>query len=136
MNHAKLRRASNRTTDAAIPDRHPLAAKGRTGGRTSLILPLILCGFFGETVLASAEGMTPGLETQPRAEQINSLQIKARSGNLDAMYWLAMLHIEGTISNANYEEGLELLRTAAGQGHEEAGRMWAFIDNSFSGEGC
>ena len=64
------------------------------------------------------------------------LQTAASRGNPEAMYELAMLHVEGGIPNADYDQGIRLLKKAAAKGNQDAQRMYAFMDNAFSGEGC
>ena len=104
--------------------------------RTTLLLPLVLYSFFGEPVQASAQHVENGSREQSGIEQILDLEGQAADGNLEAMYWLGMLHIEGKISDANYEKGSSLLRQAAARGHVDADRMWSFMNNAFSGDGC
>ena len=65
-----------------------------------------------------------------------SLQAKAGRGDLDSMYLLAMMHIEGTMENADYDTGYRMLKRAAAKGHKDSQRMYHFMDSAFSGEGC
>ena len=113
-----------------------LPAKASIKRKTSFLLPLVLCSFFGEPALASAEGLDPAIPGHPQPAQLERLRAQAAQGDLDAIYWLAMLHIEGKISGADYSTGTGLLRRAADQGHSDASRMWSFMHNAFSGEGC
>ena len=54
----------------------------------------------------------------------------------DSLYWLAMLHIEGAIDDADHDLGVSLLNRASFKVHKDAQRMYTFMDNAFSGEGC
>jgi hypothetical protein len=37
---------------------------------------------------------------------------------------------------ANYDTGIAMLKRAAVKGHVDSQRMYHFMDNAFSGEGC
>ena len=60
----------------------------------------------------------------------------ADQGDTEAMYWLAMMHVEGTITGADYDRGVELLKKSAFRGNPNAARVFSFMENAFSGEGC
>ena len=64
------------------------------------------------------------------------LQAKAVRGDLDSIYLLAMMHIEGTMEDADYDTGYRMLKRAAAKGHKDSQRMYHFMDSAFSGEGC
>ena len=67
---------------------------------------------------------------------VQDTRLAAEQGNPKAMYWLAMMHIEGSIEDADYDYGVDLLRSSARRGNKDAKRMYLFMDNAFSGEGC
>ena len=97
--------------------------------------------FFASFVMAAlVSGAVPGSETlSADAEEqrsLDAIQAAADQGDADAIYWLAMLHIQGSIADADYEKGIELLKSAAFRGNKDAERIFGFMDNAFSGEGC
>ena len=91
-------------------------------------------------VVAYAGGMTSINGARAADEgalrSMEAIQVAVGKGDLDAMYWLAMMHIEGSFDGANYDRGMELLKSAAFRGNKDAERMFAFMDSAFSGEGC
>ena len=100
--------------------------------RKALCTSLVLATYAGgSAVVAGVRREEP--ESERTAETI---RVAAAQGDAQALYWLAMMHIEGTIAGADYEHGMELLKTASRRGNKDAERMFAFMDNAFSGEGC
>ena len=99
--------------------------------------PLITAGSLMLLVFANAASQdlaAQGLEASKRAVIV--LQSAAARGDADAMFKVAMLHIEGTVVDADYDYGVRLLKRSASKGNSDAQRMYAFMDNAFSGEGC
>ena len=100
----------------------------------------------GTTISASlvlaAYVVAAGLESETRAsgyatdQSVAEIRSAAAGGDGEALFWLAMMHIEGSIENADYDRGIEFLRTSARRGNKDAERMWSFMDNAFSGDGC
>ena len=94
------------------------------------------------SLVVAAYGVTAGLEAGAEAGEdttdrsVAEIQSAAARGDGEALFWLAMMHIEGSISNADYDTGIEFLRASARRGNKDAERMWSFMDNAFSGEGC
>ena len=125
-------------TPQASPRRPTATEMGRTKGATSsLVLPLILATLFSVPLMASAEnGPRAGQKTESEVESVMTLTTLAQAKDPDAMYWLAMLHIEGKIDNASYDKGVQLLGEAADAGQPEAERIRSFMENAFSGDGC
>jgi TPR repeat protein len=100
----------------------------------SLVVTLCLTSLAGtagqETVNQRSES---GRESN---RSVLKLESQAARGNLDAMYLLAMMHVEGDMPDANYDTGIAMLKKAAIKGHADSQRMYHFMDNAFSGEGC
>ena len=100
----------------------------------------------GTTISASlvlaACVVAAGLESGARAgeyttdQSVAEIRSAAAGGDREALFWLAMMHIEGSIENADHDKGIELLRTSARRGNKHAERMWSFMHNAFSGDGC
>lgn len=99
----------------------------------SLVMSVYLAQSGGEAAAQAGEEQE-GKKSALRSPA--SLQAGASRGDPDAMYWYAMLHIEGKIEDADYDLGIRMLKRAATKGHKDAQRMYTFMDNAFSGEGC
>ena len=103
-------------------------------------------GLAGSLIIAASVGAPlQGAHADEAFKKVNAskqersvITIKAAAsrGEPEAMYKLAMLHIEGNIQNADYDTGVRLLKRSAAKGNRDAQRMYAFMDNAFSGEGC
>ena len=98
----------------------------------AISLSLVIAGYVGNSVL----DVCAQAAEEPSTVSVEMIQTAAAEGDVEALYWLAMMHIEGTITGADYERGMELLKTASRRGNKDAERMYAFMDNAFSGEGC
>ncbi len=91
-------------------------------------------------IAASAGAVPPSLGSEAAGQDpdkaVASIRAAAARGDAEAMYRLAMLHIEGKLPNADYDLGVQLLMDSAAKGNEDADRMSAFMASAFSGEGC
>ena len=98
---------------------------------------LILAAHVGLPIQASAEpnGIVNFSAVQSKRSFV-SINAAAARGDSEAMYLLAMLHIEGIIPKSDYDEGIHWLKKSAAKGNKDAERMYSFMDNAFSGEGC
>jgi TPR repeat protein len=98
---------------------------------------LVLTACLAAPIDATAE---PGAITNASAVQskraVISIKAAASRGDPEAMYLLAMLHVEGQMPEADYDEGMRWLKKSAAKGNRDAQRMYAFMDSAFSGEGC
>ena len=114
--------------------RDDLMTKGKMKTVTmSLVLTLCAAGQAG----AANQGAPLEQNAEKRAKRTAiSLEAKVARGDLDSMYMLAMMHIEGTMEQADYDTGVRMLKRAAAKGHKDSQRMYRFMDNAFSGEGC
>ena len=101
---------------------------------TVSLITLVSSGAISTSSETLASELPPEFASSEKA--LRNVQIAAENGDAEAMYWLAMLHIEGSISSANYDRGIELLKASANRGNKNAERMYAFMGNAFSGEGC
>lgn len=108
-----------------------IARKDRPLG-TTITASLVVAAYVVASGLESGAGAGEYTTHQSVAE----IQSAAAGGNGEALFWLAMMHIEGSIEDADYDKGIELLRTSARRGNKDAERMWSFMDNAFSGDGC
>ena len=109
----------------------------RGSGKVPLALSVVLSAYVaqqGEEALAQSAGEERIEKSAKRSAA--SLKAGAARGDPDSLYWLAMLHIDGTIDDADYDLGVNLLKRASFKGHKDAQRMYTFMDNAFSGEGC
>jgi hypothetical protein len=103
----------------------PLPRKAAT---VSLLLPLVFSGLLSTAFAANAgNGMPQSGGVAEHADPILVLTYCAQNKDLEAMYWLAMLHIEGKIESASYDRRVELLRAAAEACHPEAERIHSFL---------
>jgi TPR repeat protein len=100
--------------------------------RKAVSVSLVVAAYTGGAALGSG----PHASEQVMNQSVESVQAAAAQGDIEAMYWLAVMHIEGTIAGADYDRGVELLKTSAFRGNPDAERMYTFMDNAFSGEGC
>ena len=109
----------------------------RTLRRVLIGSSLVLTAFAGAPIGADAQSndLTNASAVQSKRSVI-SIKAAASRGDAEAMYLLAMLHVEGKIAEANYDEGIAWLRKSARKGNRDAQRMYAFMDSAFSGEGC
>ena len=98
---------------------------------------LLTASFVGASIQsATADDHTgKAIRSQPHRSVI-SLEAAAARGDPQAMYLIAMLHIEGAITDADYDLGVRLLKKSAAKGNKDAQRMYSFMDSAFSGEGC
>ena len=101
-------------------------------GRQTLPISLVLAIYAGLT-FPGTEVLAAGPDS---VRSLAAIQSAAARCDAEAMYWLAMLHIEGRIRDANYDRGVQLLMASAEKGNKDAKRMYAFMDNAFSGDGC
>lgn len=97
--------------------------------RKAASVSLVVAAYTGGAALGHAS-------EQVMNQSVESVQTAAAQGEIEAMYWLAMMHIEGTIADADYDRGVELLKTSAFRGNSDAERVYSFIDSAFGGEGC
>ena len=112
-------------------------AKECTRVTQAVAVSLVMAAFGGlqlQSVVAD-EGIKKGSAGREKRPTI-SIQAAATRGDAKAMYQLAMLHIEGAIEDADYDTGVRLLKRSASKGNRDAQRMYSFMDNAFSGEGC
>ena len=100
--------------------------------RKTLSVSLVVAMYAGCAAAGS------GLRTGEKAEKpsVEMVRTAAAGGDAEALYWLAMMHIEGSIEGADYDHGVELLQVSARHGHKDAERMYAFRNSAFCGEGC
>lgn len=56
-------------------------------------------------------------EKRKLKKQIKMLTKQVENGDLQAMYDLAMIYLDGTIIKKDYEKAMSLLKFAADQGH-------------------
>jgi TPR repeat protein len=98
---------------------------------------LVLTACLGAPIDVRAEpgGITNASAVQSKRAVI-SIKAAASRGDPEAMYLLAMLHVEGKMPEADYDEGMRWLKKSAAKGNRDAQRMYAFMDSAFSGEGC
>jgi TPR repeat protein len=108
-----------------------IARRDRSTG-TIISASLVVAAYVVAGGLESGAGASEYTTVQSVAE----IQSAAAGGDGEALFWLAMMHIEGSIENADYDKGIELLRISARRGNKDAERMWSFMDNAFSGDGC
>ena len=108
-----------------------IARKDRPLG--TIISASLVVAVYG--VAASLESGA-GASEYTTGQSVDEIHSAAAGGDGEALFWLAMMHIEGAIENADYDKGIELLRTSARHGNKDAERMWSFMDNAFSGDGC
>jgi TPR repeat protein len=102
--------------------------------RVSLVVTLCLSSPAGTTDPDTGNQLRENEREGSRS--VLKLESQAARGNLDAMYLLAMMHVEGDMPDANYDTGIAMLKKAAIKGHADSQRMYHFMDNAFSGEGC
>ena len=102
--------------------------------RASLVVTLCLSSPAGTTDPDAGNQLSENGREGSRS--VLKLESQAARGNLDAMYLLAMMHVEGDMPDANYDTGISMLKKAAIKGHADSQRMYHFMDNAFSGEGC
>jgi len=109
----------------------------RTFLRVLIGSSLMLTAVGGAPIGADAQSndLTNATAVQYKRSVI-SIKAAASRGDAEAMYLLAMLHVEGKIAEADYDEGIAWLRKSARKGNRDAQRMYAFMDSAFSGEGC
>lgn len=108
----------------------------KNGSGRSLVISLIMSAYLAQHGAAIAQDVAKKKKPAESRRSVASLQAGAARGDPEAMYWLGMLHIEGNIDDADYDLGIRMLKRAATKGHKDAQRMYAFMDNAFSGEGC
>jgi len=109
----------------------------RTFLRALIGSSLVLTAFVGAPIGADPESgdLINASAVQSKRSAI-SIKAAASRGDPEAMYLLAMLHVEGKMPEADYDEGIRWLKKSAAKGYRDAQRMYAFMDSAFSGEGC
>lgn len=100
--------------------------------RKTLSVSLVVAMYTG----GAAADLGPQAGEEAEKSSVELVRTAAAGGNAEALYWLAMMHIEGSIKGADYDHGVELLQESARRGNKDAERMCAFMDSAFSGEGC
>ena len=98
---------------------------------------LVLSACVGAPIQAGVDpnGITNASATLSNRSVV-SIKTGASRGEPKSMYLMAMLHIEGNIPGADYDEGIRWLKKSAAKGNRDAQRLFAFMENAFSGEGC
>ena len=96
---------------------------------------LVMASMLGAPAAGAADDLVKVNSSRPD-HSVSGLKAAASQGDAQAMYQLSLLHIEGAISDADYDRGLRLLKRSAAMGNRNAQRMYAFMDNAFVGEGC
>ena len=99
----------------------------------SLVVTLCLSQY-ANPLQASAEENTS--EEKGAQRTVLKLNSRATRGDLDAMYLLAIMHIEGAMDDADYEMGVRMLKKAPARRQADSQRMNQIMDNAISGEGC
>ena len=100
--------------------------------RKAISVSLVVATYAGSAALDS--GAHAAEETINQS--LEMIQTAVAGDDVEARYWLFISHIEGPISGADNDYGVELLTTSAGRGDRDAERMYTFLDHAFSGEGC
>ena len=111
-----------------------MSERTRSSLRMSLVVTLCLSSAAGTTETVTGNQRSESGRESSRS--VIKLESQAARGNLDAMYLLAMMHVEGDMPAADYDTGIAMLKRAAVKGHVDSQRMYHFMDNAFSGEGC